>query len=73
LDKPSDKVERQAPQASSGELLFSHDRGFVIGGKDRVTYQDRIEYNKNPIVACLMTIRNMWYGVVKWMKYVERK
>ena len=22
LDKPSDKVERQAPQASSGELLF---------------------------------------------------
>ena len=30
----------------------------------------RIEYRKNPIVACLMTIRNMWYGVVKWMKYV---
>ena len=128
----------------------SHDRGFVIGGKDRVTYQDmmkccwpayltvmydaekvgrlqlrnlkgnndyallliaseeadcyllkenlaklrtkwgllgkllltnsikwryevyRIEYRKNPIVACLMTIRNMCYGVVKWMKYVER-
>ena len=126
----------------------SHDRGFVIGGKDRVTYQDmmkccwpayltvmydaekvgrlqlrdlmgnndyalwlmasekadcyllkenlaklrtkwgllgkylltngikwryevyRIEYRKNPVVACLMTIRNMWYGVVKWMKYV---
>ena len=128
----------------------SHDRGFVIGGKDRVTYQDmmkccwpayltvmydaekvgmlqmrnlkgnndyalwlqacekadccllkenlaklrtkwgmlgkflltngikwryevyRIELKKNPVVACLMTIRNMWYGVVKWMKYVER-
>ena len=128
----------------------SHDRGFVIGGKDRVTYQDmmkccwpayltvmydaekigrlqlrnlkgnndyalwlqacekadcyllkenlaklrtkwgmlgkllltngikwryevyRIELRKNPIAACLMTIRNMWYGVVKWMKYVER-
>ena len=128
----------------------SHDRGFVIGGKDRVTYQDmmkccwpayltvmydaekvgrlqlrnlkgnndyalwliaseeadcyllkdnlaklrtkwgllgkflltngikwryevyRIEYRRNPVVACLMTIRNMWYGVVKWMKYVER-
>ena len=128
----------------------SHDRGFVIGGKDKVTYQDmmkccwpayltvmydaekvgmlqlrnlkgnndyalwlqacekadcyllkenlaklrtkwgmfgkflltngikwryevyRIELRKNPIVACLMTIRNMWYGVVKWMKYVER-
>ena len=128
----------------------SHDRGFVIGGKDRVTYQDmmkccwpayltvmydaekvgmlqmrnlkgnndyallliasekadcyllkenlaklrtkwgmlgkflltngikwryevyRIELRKNPIVACLMTIRNMCYGVVKWMKYVER-
>jgi len=32
----------------------------------------RIEYRKNPIAACLMTIRNMWYGVVKWMKYVER-
>ena len=32
----------------------------------------RIELRKNPIVACLMTIRNMWYGVVKWMKYVER-
>ena len=128
----------------------SHDCGFVIGGKDRVTYQDmmkccwpayltvmydaekegrlqlrnlkgnndyalwlqacekadcyllkenlaklrtkwgmlgkflltngikwryevyRIELRKNPIVACLMTIRNMCYGVVKWMKYVER-
>ena len=128
----------------------SHDRGFVIGGKDRVTYHDmmkccwpayltvmydaekvgmlqmrnlkgnndyallliasekadcyllkenlaklrtkwgmlgkflltngikwryevyRIELRKNPIVACLLTIRNMWYGVVKWMKYVER-
>ena len=128
----------------------SRDRGFVIGGKDRVTYQDmmkccwpayltvmydaekvgrlqlrnlkgnndyalwliasevadcyllkenlakfrtkwgllgkylltngikwryevyRIEYRRNPVVACLMTIRNMWYGVVKWMKYVER-
>ena len=32
----------------------------------------RIELRKNPVVACLMTIRNMWYGVVKWMKYVER-
>ena len=128
----------------------SRDRGFVIGGKDRVTYQDmmkccwpayltvmydaekigmlqlrnlkgnndyallliasekadcyllkenlaklrtkwgmlgkflltngikwryevyRIELRKNPVVACLMTIRNMCYGVVKWMKYVER-
>ena len=30
----------------------------------------RIEYRRNPVVACLMTIRNMWYGVVKWMKYV---
>ena len=128
----------------------SHDRGFVIGGKDRVTYLDmmkccwpaymtvmydaekvgrlqlrnlkgnndyalwliaseesdcyllkenlaklrtkwgllgkllltngikwryevyRIEYRKNPVVACLMTMRNMWYGLVKWAKYVER-
>ena len=128
----------------------SRDRGFVIGGKDRVTYQDMmkccwpayltvmydaekvgrlqlrnlkgnndyalwliaseeadcyllkenlaklrtkwgmlgkflltngikwryevywIELRKNPVVACLMTIRNMCYGVVKWMKYVER-
>ncbi len=126
----------------------SRDRGFVVGGKDRVTYQDlmkccwpayltvmydaeklgrlqlrnlkgnndyallliaseeadcyllkenlaklrtkwsifgkvlltksikwryevyRVEYSKNPVVACLMTIRNMCYGVVKWMKYV---
>ncbi len=32
----------------------------------------RIEYRKNPVLACLMTIRNMWYGVVKWMKYVKR-
>ena len=32
----------------------------------------RIEYRMNPIVACLMTIRNMLYGVVKWMKYVNR-
>jgi glycosyltransferase involved in cell wall biosynthesis len=128
----------------------SHDRGFVIGGKDRVTYLDmmkccwpayltvmydaekvgrlqlrnlkgnndyalwliaseeadcyllkenlaklrtkwgllgkllltngikwryevyRIEYRKNLVVACLMTMRNMWYGLVKWAKYVER-
>ena len=128
----------------------SHDRGFVIGGKDRVTYQDmmkccwpayltvmydaekvgrlqlrnlkgnndyalfliaseeadcyllkenlaklrtkwgmlgkflltngikwryevyRIEYRMNPVVSCLYTIRNMWYGVVKWGKYVNR-
>ena len=32
----------------------------------------RIEYRKNPVVACLMTMRNMWYGLVKWAKYVER-
>lgn len=32
----------------------------------------RIEYRKDPIVACLMTIRNMYYGVVKWMNYVKR-
>ena len=128
----------------------SHDRGFVIGGKDRVTYQNmmkccwpayltvmydaekvgrlqlrnlkgnndyalwlqacekadcyllkenlaklrtrwgllgkllltdsikwryevyRIEYRKDPVVACLMTIRNMYYGVIKWLKYVHR-
>ena len=128
----------------------SRDRGFVIGGKDRVTYQDmmkccwpayltvmydaekvgrlqlrnlkgnndyalfliaseegdcyllkenlaklrtkwgmlgkflltngikwryegyRIEYRMNPVVSCLYTIRNMWYGVVKWGKYVNR-
>jgi len=128
----------------------SHDRGFVIGGKDRVTYQDmmkccwpayltvmydaekvgrlqlrnlkgnndyalfliaseeadcyllkenlaklrtkwgifgkvlltkgikwryevyRVEYRMNPVVSCLYTIRNMWYGVVKWGKYVNR-
>ena len=128
----------------------SRDRGFVVGGKDRVTYQDmmkccwpayltvmydaekvgrlqlrnlegnndyalwlmaceeadchllkenlaklrtkwslfgkvlltksikwryevyRIEYRMNPVVSCLYTIRNMWYGVVKWGKYVNR-
>ena len=128
----------------------SHDRGYVIGGKDRVTYQDmmkccwpaymtvmydaekvgrlqlrnlegnndyalwlmaseeadcyllkenlaklrtkwgmfgkflltnnikwryevyRVEYRMNPVVSCLCTIRNMWYGVVKWGKYVNR-
>ena len=32
----------------------------------------RIEYRMNPVMSCLMTIRNMWYGVVKWMKYVNR-
>ena len=31
----------------------------------------RIEYRMNPIVACLMTIRNMWYGVVKWIRGFE--
>ena len=128
----------------------SHDRGYVIGGKDRVTYQDmmkccwpaymtvmydaekigkvqvrnlkenndyalwlnisekadcylldenlakmrtpwgvmgrllltkkikwryevyRIEEDLNPFVSSLMTVRNMYYGVVKWMKYVKR-
>ena len=128
----------------------SHDRGFVIGGKDRVTYQDmmkccwpayltvmydaekvgrlqlrnlkgnndyalwlivseeaecyllkenlaklrtkwsifgkvlltkgikwryevyRIEYRMNPVVSCLCTIRNMYFGIVKWVKYVKR-
>ena len=32
----------------------------------------RIEYRMNPMVSCLCTIRNMWYGVVKWGKYVKR-
>ena len=32
----------------------------------------RIEYRKDTVVACLLTIRNMCYGVVKWMKYVKR-
>lgn len=32
----------------------------------------RIEENLNPFVSSLMTVRNMWYGVVKWMKYVKR-
>ena len=128
----------------------SHDRGFVIGGKDKVTYQDmmkccwpayltvmydaekigrlqlrnlkgnndyalflmaceeadchllkenlaklrtkwsifgkvlltkgikwryevyRIEYRMNPVMSCLMTIRNMYFGIVKWGKYAKR-
>ena len=32
----------------------------------------RIELRKDPVVACLMTIRNMYYGVFKWLKYVHR-
>ena len=32
----------------------------------------RIELRKDPVVACLMTIRNMYYGVIKWLKYVHR-
>lgn len=32
----------------------------------------RIEEDLNPFVSSLMTVRNMWYGVVKWMKYVKR-
>lgn len=32
----------------------------------------RIEYRKDPVVACLMTIRNMYYGIMKWMHYVKR-
>jgi len=32
----------------------------------------RVEYRMNPVMSCLYTIRNMWYGVVKWGKYVER-
>lgn len=32
----------------------------------------RIEKEMNPVVACLMTIRNMWYGMVKRVKYVKK-
>ena len=32
----------------------------------------RIEQGMNPITSCMMMIRNMCYGLVKWMKYVER-
>lgn len=32
----------------------------------------RIEEELNPFVSSLMTVRNMWYGVVKRMKYVKR-
>ena len=32
----------------------------------------RIEYRKDPVVACLMTIRNMYNGIMKWMHYVKR-
>lgn len=32
----------------------------------------RIEEDLKPIVSCLLTLRNMYYGVVKWMKYVKR-
>ena len=32
----------------------------------------KIELRKDPVVACLMTIRNMYYGVIKWLKYVHR-
>ncbi len=32
----------------------------------------RIEEDLKPIPSCLLTLRNMWYGVVKWMKYVKR-
>lgn len=94
----------------------SEDRGYVIGGKEKVTYQDmmkccwpayltvmydvekigmmhlwgmmgkflltnnikcryevyRIEKGMNPIVAGMMTVRNMWYGLVKWGRHVSR-
>lgn len=33
----------------------------------------RIEVECCPEISLLYTIRNMWYGVVKWMKYVERE
>ena len=32
----------------------------------------RIEYRTNPVASCLCTIRNMYFGIVKWMKYVKR-
>jgi len=32
----------------------------------------RIEEDLKPITSCLLTLRNMYYGVVKWMKYVKR-
>ena len=33
----------------------------------------RIEEDLKPFESGLMTLRNMYYGVVKWLKYVERK
>ena len=32
----------------------------------------RIEENLNPFVSGLMTLRNMWYGLVKWGGYVSK-
>ena len=32
----------------------------------------RIEEKRNPFVSGLMTLRNMWYGLVKWGGYVSR-
>ena len=32
----------------------------------------RIEYRMNPVMSCLYTIRNMYFGIVKWVKYVKR-
>lgn len=33
----------------------------------------RIDERRNPIVASFMTVRNLWGGIVKKMKYVERR
>ena len=33
----------------------------------------RIEEDLNPFTSCLLTLRNLCYGVVKWWKFVERK
>ena len=32
----------------------------------------RIDEDLNPITSFFYTIRNGWYGIVKWRKYVKR-
>lgn len=33
----------------------------------------RVEEDLSPLKAVIYTIRNMWYGILKWVKYAKRK
>ena len=71
------KIQKMAGKVLTDSYSNSRIKASFIVGEDNDTPRRNsalanAQGRWNPIVACLMTIRNMCYGVVKWMKYVRR-